>query len=106
MADKGLSPEEFAKLKEREQEYFDELTGPENLQADIKRIFSRKAVMVSIAFILWVFLGFKFGVKDKNYLFVTAVAITLLSFIFVNIIEALFYVAAFLIGNVFSLKKH
>lgn len=92
-------------LKEKEDEFFQEIASSENLSTDIGYIFERKLLIIPFALGLWFLLGFKFGFKDRSYLIAGVFAIAALSLLFVNIIEAISYVVVFLIGNLIMINK-
>ena len=94
-----LSEKEFEALREKEQEYLQEITSPENLRADVEYILGKKLLIIPFLLVVWFLIGFSFRFVDRRYSIAGVFLITALSLLSVNIIESLSYAMTFFIGT-------
>ena len=100
-----ISQEEFEILREKEQEFINEITSPESLKTELKYTIKRKLIITPIAMTILATFGFLFRFRSasSNYIFVGFAIITLFSLLYVNGLESLFYSMAFWAGS--TIKK-
>lgn len=100
-----LSEREFEELVKKGEGFLEEVNSPENTRAALGFIAKRKVVIVPSVVLILFLVGLRFGFRDKRFLVVSSIILAIAPLVFVNIVETLIYMAAFVIGNIFFLKR-